>query len=411
MIPYELHLASRYLRFHRGRTFISLITLISIAGVMVGTAALVIAMSLMNGFVEDFRARILGEGAHLRLHNKEKETLAIDPATLEVVERAAGVEAAAPVLFSHGMLVGPAGRQAYTEIYGVDPERQGAVLGADAATREALAALAAPGESGRAGIVLGAPLAENLGVEPGDHVRAVVPRVTLSPFAPLPKTRTYEVVGTFRLEALGQDAQRSFIEIAEAGSLLGAKGELSHIDVRVTDFDRLEPIQGDLRETLAGEWWVIDVLEAQVGLVKALNQERLYLFLAIWLIVVVAALNIVSTLVLLVTDKVKDIGILSAMGAQPSGIAVLFLIQGLVIGAIGTVAGLVLGAGLSWWFDAKQIIELDPEVYFLTHVRFVVAPLDLVRAGFVAMGTALVATLYPALRAARQKPVEALRYE
>jgi lipoprotein-releasing system permease protein len=156
---------------------------------------------------------------------------------------------------------------------------------------------------------------------------------------------------------------------------------------------------------------VLDMLEQNKDFVRALNTEKRMLFLAIGLIVIVAALNIGSTLILMVTDKVKEIGTLSAMGARPRGIAVVFMLQGVIIGSVGTVLGLLLGAGISRVLDHFQVIKLDPEVYFLFYVPFVTSPGDLIFAGLLALGVSYVATLYPAWKAATLDPVEAIRHE
>ena len=411
MIPYELHLALRYLRFHRGRTFLSLITLISVAGVTVGTAALVVALSLMNGFVEDFRNRILTGSAHLQAMRALDAPSGATFDGIAGVEADPGVEAVAPVLFTHSMIVSQGDRQSYGEIYGIDPVSHSRVLAADAPTRGALALLSASGASGRDPIVLGEKLSESLGAFVGDTVRVVVPKVTLSPFAPIPRSRVFEVVAVYSSDYFEQDATRAYIGLGAAQALLAAPGSLSHLEIRVRDLARLDEVKTRLRGVLGPPWVVVDLIEFNQVFIKALNEERMYLFLAIWLIVVVASLNIVSTLVLMVMDKIKDIGTLTAMGARPGGIAATFLLQGAVIGLAGTAMGLALGAFLAWFLDRYEVLALDPNVYYLSHVRFLVRPMDLLKAGAMAMGTSLLATIYPALKAATLDPVEAIRYE
>lgn len=408
--PYEIQLALRYLRFHRGKAFLSLITWISVAGVTVGTAALVIALSLMTGFVEDVKNRILKGSAHLQILNAAEPTFEGAEPIVRRVSAMPGFVAAGAVLYTPAMITSEAlGSPAYGEVLGVVPADHRKVV--DLGPSDPFPALESPGATGRDGILLGVDLAKRLGARPGDSVRVIVPKLRLTPFAPLPRSQVLEVVGVFRTDAYPQDAQRAYVALSTARKLLDAPGQATWIEVRVDDLRRLADRKAELARAVAGSWVVMDLLEQNGEIMKALNTEKLILFLAIGLIVVVASLNIVSTLVLMVADKIKEIGTLTSMGARPLGIATVFVLQGLVIGAVGTVLGLGLGWALSWWLDAYRVIPLNPDVYYITHVPFTTRPADL---GFVAgltMTVSFVATLYPAWRAARLEPVEAIRYE
>ena len=407
-----MHLALRYLRVHRGRTFLSVITVISVAGVAVGTAALVIALALMSGFVEDVRSRIFRGGAHLTVvpavgrrefdgaSDLLKRTEALEP-----------VLAAAPILYAPAMIVrAEVELPAFAEIHGVDPVRQARVTDADPAA-DPYAALAQRGASGRAGIVLGRELARRLGAAVGDSVRVIVPHVTLSPWGPVPYSQVFDVVGTYASEHFDEDAQRAYVGIDDARRLLHAPEQSSWIEVRLRDWRRLQPAKSALAASLGPEWLVVDLVEQNRALIRAMNTEKLLLFLAIGLIVVVAALNIVSTLILMVSDKVKEIGTLCAMGAEARSIATVFVLQGLIIGAVGTAVGLVVGTAAALVLDRYHLIPLNPEVYYLSHVPFAPRAIDVLTVGVAALAVSLGATLYPAWKASQLDPVEAIRHE
>jgi len=412
-IPYELHLAARYLRVHRGRTFLSVITLISIAGVAVGTAALVIALALMTGFEEDMRDRILRGAAHLQLLDAGKPSFADASEIVAKVGAVPGVAGAAPVLYSPAMIMSDVGgTPVYAELQGVDPEPQSRVIDFGPESRgEPLLALTGETASGRAGIVLGADLAADLRVDKGDLVRVLVPKLRLTPFTPIPRSLVLEVVGTFKTGAFPQDKQRAYLSLDVARRLLEASEAASWVEVRLEDPRRLAAMKSEVARAMGGRFVVLDLLEQNQEILKAFNTEKLFLFLAIALIVVVAALNIVSTLVLMVNDKVREIGTLTAMGAKRRSIAVVFVLQGLVIGILGTTVGLTLGTSAAWWLDRFEVMKLNPDVYFVSHVPFSTRPQDIAVVGLAALLIALAATIYPAWKAASLEPVEAIRHE
>ena len=404
-LPYELALALRYLRVQRGRSFLSAITIISVAGVAVGTAALVIALSLMTGFEEDVRKRILRGSAHLQVLSSTEPNFEFGD-VLERLEKEDGVAAVGPVLFSPAMVANESvGINGYGEILGVDPERQSHVLDLNG---DPLAPLRGDKANG---IVLGVDLAKKLAVAEGDDVRVLIPRVRLTPFGALPRSRLLKVAGTFRSDAYPQDQQRAYVSLQTARAMLDAEGRASWLEIRLHDLRELAARKSQLSHALGPDWIVMDLLEQNAEFLKALNTEKFVLFLAIALIVVVAALNIVSTLILMVNDKVREIGTLTAMGAQPRGIAAVFMLQGTVIGLVGTGAGLIIGVAASWWLDRWEVFKLNPDVYFMDHVPFTTQPSDVVVVAAVSIAVAMTATLYPAWKAATLQPLDAIRHE
>jgi len=412
--PFELVLALRYLRFHRGRTFLSVITLISVAGVLVGTAALVIALSLMAGFVEDVRARIHSGSAHLTVLSAEQGGEFEGAEELVArIEAVAGVAAAGPVLYSPALVsFEGAGTHGFCELHGIDPLRHArVVLGERAPDGGPFAVLSGPTRSGRQGIVLGQGLAATLGAEEGDLVRVLVPSVSLTPWGAGPRSRVLEVAGRYRSDHFQEDSMRAYVGVETLREVLRQERASSWVEVRVTDLPALEPMKRRLRAELGAPWLVVDLIEQNRDILRALHTERLILLLAIGLIVIVAALNIVSTLILMVADKVKEIGTLTALGARPREIARVFVLQGSVIGIVGTIAGLAVGVAACLWLDRYEVIPLNPEVYYLSHIPFKTRPGDVLLVGLIAVAISFVATLYPAVKAARLDPVEALRHE
>ena len=409
MLAFEGFLAVRYLRFHRGRTFVSAITLISVIGVTVGTAALVIALAINAGFVEDAHARIHSGSAHLVIQHRADERFA--DAAIAEMERVEGVASGASVLQTPGMLVyEDRGRPAYADVWGIDPRGHSEVILGDPDS-EVFAPLDDTTESGRSGILLGINLAANLGVVPGDRVRLVIPAITLTPMGVRPYSRVFEVVGTYASDHFQEDSQRAYIRLPAARSLLRAGETASRIELRVEPMERIAATKGLLEEQFGADWFVFDLIEQNQDFMKALNTEKLVLAFAVGLIVVVAALNIVSMLILMVADKTKEIGTLTALGATPRNIARVFMFQGVAIGSVGALTGLGLGWALATVFDRYELFPLDPDVYYLTHLPFSPNVGDLAWIGVATVLISFLATLYPALKAAGLDPVEALRHE
>jgi len=405
--------AARYLSARRKQTFITFITTISIVGVAVGVAALIIGLALATGIHQDIRERILGANAHVTIFATPGSDGIADYRSIEeAVRKVPGVVATSPVIFEKGMMLSElnaGGEPVFLK--GIDLERETQVTevaGLFKAGR--LSDLQGDG-TGPAKVALGKDLARSLGVSLGDRVHVVIPQVRLSPWSVQPRRLVLEVAGIFDSGFYDYDAGWAYLSIDAARRLFGTGDVASVIEVKVAHPDRLDPIRPSISRAAGETHQVTDMVQMNKTFFQALRTEKLLAFLVIGLIVVVAALNIVSTLILMVMEKVRDIGTLVAMGATSRGIMTLFLAQGLMIGVAGTVAGCAVGLTTSWVLDAFQLVPLPADVYFIPYVPFRVRPLDFILIAGTALVVSFLATIYPAWKASRLDPVEALRYE
>lgn len=402
-------LARRFVRARR-QGFLSVISLVSALGFTVGVASLVVVLALMTGFQEDFVGRILGSNAHIVVFPADGSTTIPEyESQLAAMEAVDGVAAAEATVQGFGGIIGPTGVAQWTLVTGVDPSRAGRVT---AIEREMvtghLADLAASTASGRPGIVIGDVLARRLGALPGDTVRLMVPRPRLTPWGPSIQQPAFEIVGTFETGYQEYDESWSFIAFEHGLTTFGADGA-HRLQARVDDVRAIDDRKAALEDVLGERFQVRSVLEYNQSLLSALKIEKLMMSFAVGLIVLVAALGVVSTLVLTVTQKVREIGVLIALGASRAGVLRIFVFQGLAMGVVGTILGVVIGVSLAVVLDRFQLIRLDPEIYFLPHLPFTVLPGDLLLIVVAALSVSLIATIYPAWKAASLDPVEALR--
>jgi len=401
----------RYLFARRRQAFISLITVISVLGVTVGVMALIIALAISTGFTTRIRDKIQLLNAHLNILGGPEE---LSPERFRIVEAALAKEsrtrAFAPLVLGTGLASGPVTRvQMVAKVVGVDPARQLDVVDLKPYIQGEVFLGQTP--DGSHGAVLGADLAQSLGVGLGDSVQLLAPKLTLSPFGSMPKLVNLKVTGLLQTGYYLYDTEFIYLDLSLAQTLFSRPGFVSAVQVRLKDPDTLDACRKDLQKALGPDFRVLDLIGSNAEFFKALRMERVLLFLAIGLIVMVAALNIISTLILMVMEKVRDIGILRSMGASSSDIQKIFLFQGMVIGVAGTVLGAVLGVTACSVLERTHAIPLSLDVYPLPYVPFLTSPGQVAWVCAFAILVSFAATLYPALRAARLDPVEALRYE
>lgn len=405
-MPFELQIALRYLVAKRKQAFISVISIASTVGVTVGVMALVIALALMTGLQQEVRDRILGSNPHMfvtRVGGFKDYKAEVDK--LRAVPDVVG---AAPGVIGKALITTETG-EAFITLKGVDPALESSVTDiASAMISGSMDALAGQGEEDVSAILLGKDLAGALGVKVGDSVRLLTPKGTLSPMGMVPRTRRLVVGGVFGLGLYEFDAQWGYVALDVAERMLD-KERADFIQVRIRDMYAAPRMAEELPGRIGADYIVQDWADMNSSLFSALSVEKMAISLTIGLIGVVAALNILASLVLLVMEKNRDIAILKTMGASARSVTLIFMAQGLIIGLVGTIVGGGLGYLISSIADRYRLVRIPYDVYQVSHVPFVVMPFDFVAVVIGAILICFFATIYPSRQAARLDPAQALR--
>ncbi|MDQ3069803.1 MAG: ABC transporter permease [Acidobacteriota bacterium] len=408
-MSFELFIALRYLLARRKQAFISLISLISTLGVAVGVMALIIALALMTGLQQELRDRIVGSTAHIYVF-KVGGTFDDAAAEVKTLEAQPGVLGAAPVVMGKGILRGPDG-DAFITLKGIDPALEPRVTEVSRSMKQgSLGALARQSPDDPDGIAIGEDLAASLRVSLGDTVRLLTPEGTLSPYGYIPRTRAFRIVGIYKLGLYEFDASYGFVSIGVATDLLRRAGP-DFIELRAADMFEAPSLARRLETTLGTEYQLQDWSDMNSSLFSALWLEKMAISITIGLIVMVAALNIIASLILLVMEKSRDIAILKTMGCSKQRIRTIFMLQGLVIGVIGTGLGALLGLLVCFVADRYRLIQIPLDVYQISYVPFTVETSDLLAVVISSVLICFLATIYPSRQAAKLDPAQALRYQ
>ena len=412
-LPFELHIALRYLLAKRKQAFISVISLVSIVGVTVGVMATIIALAVMTGLQQTLRDRILGSQPHIYVqHPGGIDDYRGDLEKLRSVPHVTGV---APGVLGQALITSQRGEDPIT-VKGVDPALEPSVTDISRSMQKgSLAAIArpdTPGPDGVAldGIVLGKDLAQTLGVGIGDSVFLTTPQGRLSPLGYNPSQRRLRVAGIFSIGLYEFDSTYGFISLPLAERIFD-RPKPDYIQLHVDDIYKAPQIARAVEAKLGDAYVVQDWGQLNKALFSALTLEKLAVSMAIGLIVMVAALNIVASLILLVMEKHRDIAILKTMGAAAKSVTAIFMAQGLLIGAIGTGAGSGLGLLVAFVCNRYQLIRVPTDVYQIAYMPFIVLGGDFTIVVTMAVLICFVATIYPSRQAARLDPAQALRYE
>ena len=408
-MSFERFVSFRYLRAKRKQKFISLISVISVLGVAVGVMALIVVLSVYTGFTEGLRDQIIGINAHIMIH---RPGIGIaDPDKLkQEVESLAEVEAATPNIFAQA-LVTSGKYSSGIAIRGLDPVTAGKVLNLESKMVSGkLIDLA--DDSGLPLIFLGRELASQLRVDMGWKVRLLSPNGALTPMGVLPKVQTCVVGGIFATGMYEYDSTIGFVNLETARRLVGLDdNEVQSLELRVRNIDKADSVAATVRQHIGPSYLVRDWKQVNQNLFAALKLEKIGIFIALALIILVASLNIISTLVMVVMEKNKDIAILKSMGARTGSIMRIFFYQGAMIGLTGTALGVGAGLGLCSLLKRYKIIELPSNVYPMSTLPIKVMPNDIMIISLVAVLITLLATLYPSWKASRIRPADALTYE
>ncbi len=416
---YEWFIGLRYLKAKRKQTFISIITFISIAGVTLGVLALIIVLAVMSGFEKTLKEKILGTQPHLILLKANQEGMDHYEEVLKEAEKVKGVVSAAPFIFNQVMLSSESNVSGVV-IKGIDPDQVGKVTElAHNMKAGRLSDLKDGGEGESPGIILGVELAKHLGVSINDVIQVISPLGTMTPLGMMPKMKRFRTVGIFYSGMYEYDNTMAYVSLKSAQKFFGMGTRVTGIEIKTNDIYQVKEIGMKIRQKMGFPFWTKDWMEMNRNLFSALRLEKIAMFIILVLIVLVAAFNIISTLIMVVMEKHKDIAILKSMGTPSGGILKIFVIEGGVIGVVGTALGTILGLGAA--FNLEKITGLvenlfgfkilRPDVYYIDKLPSHVDPLMVGLIVVTSILITLFATLYPSWRASKLDPAEALRYE
>ncbi len=401
--------ARRYLFSRRKQAFIYVISVMSVLGVALGVAALVVVLGVYNGLTTDMRDKILGANAHGMVLGSFPDSFSLEPGVMQTVLETPGVTGATPFIYSEVMLSAGTGVKGLV-LRGIDPEGAPQVL-------SMLRAMHRGGVDGLRegtppGIIIGNELAKRLSLSVGSRINLLSPSGQKSTAGFQPRIRPFKVAGVFKTGMYEYDSSLAFISLDVCRDLLGMEpGYLTGIEITVEDLSTADRVTAALNERVGHRFYARSWMDMNANLFAALRLEKIGMFILLAMVVLIGSFSIVATLVMLVMEKTKDIAVMMSMGATRGMVRRVFMVQGLLIGVVGTVLGNALGLAVGWLLKRYQFIKLPENVYSLDHLPIIISVTDVAVISASALLLCFLATLYPARQASRLKPAEALRYE
>lgn len=407
-LPFEVFIGLRYMRSRGRRGFVSLLTLIAMAGMALGVMALILVLGVMTGAEEEFMGKILGTTAHVMVLDAAGKGIPDVGHVLDVVRRNPEVRSAAPFVVQQAMLSTTQGATGVV-LRGIDPAASEGELGRR--VKQGRLADLGPGTGGEPGIALGRELARTLGAFIGDTVTAISPRGAVTAVGTIPKMRQFRVVAIFEVGLYEYDSALAYLSLPAAQRFADFEDRVSGVEVRVRDVYRARRVAEELSHALGFPYWTRDWMDMNRNLFSAIQLEKTAMFVILTLIIFVAAFAIISHLILMVAEKRREIGVLRALGASTRSVMLVFMTEGLLIGGVGTLVGTALGVVLASIQEAYHIVKIPGDVYQLSSLPMRTSGRDLVLFAVSALVISFLATLYPSRQAARLDPVDVLRYE
>ena len=408
-MSFELFFSLRYLKAKRKQGFISIITGISILGIMIGVMALIVVLAVMNGYREDLLKKILGVNSHIFILNYNGGITDTED-VIESATKVDGVISATPFIYSQVMIKKDENISGAI-LRGVDPNTGGKVINIDSMIKGASLSVLKQSETGLKGVIIGSELSRQIGALPGDIVTIVSPVGKLTPLGRVANEDNFIVKGLFESGMYEYDNSLLYISLTDAQHFLSLGDEVTGIELRIKDIQDSEEISSTIQDKLGYPYWTKDWKMMNRSLFSALKLEKVTMFIILTMIILVGALNIISSLVMLVMEKHRDISILRTMGASSKSIMYIFIFQGLFVGFVGTLLGLVSGSFLCQLLERYKFIKLPPDVYYITTLPVRMEWMDTFLIAFAAIVISFIATIFPSRQASRVNPLEALRYE